>query len=560
MRLDFREGGTLPPALLRRLDHLAESQRDAFSALIAGLTQGRERDIDWWVCLPASRNTHASKLFTQCMRLALVRALLDEGAQIEVETDSPAMAAVLRPVLGKAVTLRGGAWKRRLRGAAWNIASSLFHAAAARLAAGRTRAGRRPPGPEPIALLESFVYRDSFSGGRFKDFHYPALYESLDETQRRRFYYLPLFYRLRDYTSFFREMRRSERNFLPREDYLRLSDYAFAFGHWWRAGRLRGRAAPFAGFDAGPLVDADLADGRFANSAVQALLSYRFWSKARSGLAINCYVDWYEGQDLDHAVAAAFNWHADMPRLVSMRPIAPESYLSLTPAPHEVAWGVVARVWGVIGGRVRDEIARAYPALHVLPAPGLRHLRLRDFRRRPAGGGERPVILILLSQEMDLVVQLLAVAGPLLRTDTEYRWRVKRHPGMPKEEAQAVVSSWAQGIELAEGDLDQWLAQAAVVVGLGSNTLLEAAAVGIPVICASGGNEPTEMPFSASFRSGWWSMCYDGSELAALLPEAIAATPATPVSQDLADALLGPFDAAAMQALLFAPLPAEAAQ
>jgi hypothetical protein len=303
----------------------------------------------------------------------------------------------------------------------------------------------------------------------------------------------------------------------------------------------------------GPLIDADLEAGRFANSAIQALLSYRFWSAARSDLTIERYIDWYEGHDLDHAVAAAINWHAHAPKLIALRPIAPESYLSVTPAPHEIACGVVSSVWGIVGARAREEIAHDDSQLRVLPAPGLRHLQLRRFGRRQIAG-ERPAILVLLSQEMDLSSRLLATVGPLLRSNDSYRWLVKRHPGMPKGEAEAAVAPYTEDGKLVEGDLYDWLAQAAVVVGMGSNTLIEAAAVGIPVICASSGNEPTELPFCTSFKSSWWSMCYDSSELATLIPQAIAAGAGDLPSYDLREELLGPFDVGAMHTLMFAPL------
>jgi hypothetical protein len=552
--LDFSDGGVLSAPLLRRLDAIAEAERDAFNSLVASLAVGRAREIDWWVCRPASRNTHASALHTQCMRLALVRALLDEGRRLVVKTDNPEMAKALRPLLGgQGVVLRGGWYRKRLRMAFWNACSSLFHAVASLAAARRTRRDARIPGDAPISVLETFVYRDSFQNGIFKDFHYPTFYESLERDQRRRLYYLPLFYRIRDYKALFVDLRKADRNFLLREDYLGWRDYAFAFGHWWRAAKLKGRQARFAGFEVGGLVDADLEDGRFANSIIQALLNYRFLSQPKPGLNIDRYVDWYEGHDLDHAVAAAVNWNGRKIALIDLRPIAPESYLSVTPTVHEVACGVVASIWGVIGSRVREQIARAHPSLSVLPAPGLRHLRLVGFHRLLSEAS--PTILVLLSQELHLVAQLLATVGPLLQTGSGYHWWFKRHPGMPREEAEVALAAWDKDAELVEGDLYDWLAKAAAVISLGSNTPIEAVAAGVPVICASSGNSPTEKPFSTDFVSGWWRMCYSPAELGAVLPSAIAAGDSAS-SYDVKDALLGPFGAQSMQALLFAPLPA----
>jgi len=155
---------------------------------------------------------------------------------------------------------------------------------------------------------------------------------------------------------------------------------------------------------------------------------------------------------------------------------------------------------------------------------------------------------------MDLTSRLLTTVGPLLGKNSGYRWLIKRHPGMPRAKAEAAVSTYSRDAELVEGDFFEYLAQASVVIGLGSNTLIEAVAAGVPTICASSGNEPTEVPFSSSFKLGWWSVCYDSAELAALIPLAIEASETHAPSQDLKEALLGPFDVSVMHALLFSPL------
>lgn len=558
--LDFTDNGNLPASLLRRLDALAESEREAFNVLLAELTRGRERNIDWWVSRPASRNTHISILFTQCMQLALVRTLLDEGANVLVKTDRPEMANVLQSVLGREaveLVLTSRRRIRRAQNALWNFTSMSFHAVAAWMAAHRTRRYARPIAPVPLSVLEVYVQRDSFAQGTFRDRYYPTLHECLSEAERSRLYYLPVCYRLRDYYATFRAMRESSRNFLIREDYLRWRDYAFAFGHWWRVSKLAGVKARFGGFDIGPLVDAELRYGRFANSALQALLFFRFWNRAMErGLAIDRFVDWYEGHDFDHATAAAINWHANAPTLIAYRSVAPASYLSVTPARHEVTSEVVPFTWGVVGGYVRTEIERANPELTVLPAPGLRYGRLREFQRHAPEGG-RPITLVLLSIERDLVERVFATIAPVvdMAGPDGCRWLIKRHPAMPEAEVRAIFHSVAHAVEFVDGDFYDYLERADAVIGLGTNTLIEAVAAGVPVICVSGGNRPAEIPLPLSFRAGWWRVCYDASEFAVLLPQAWAEARQGHAGCELREALLGPFDVAAMRALLFDPLP-----
>src|SRR4051812_30716452 len=79
MVLDLRPGGSVPAALLRRLDEITVRDIAVFNDMIAALSRGRERDIDWWVCRPVTRNNHISTLPARCMQLTLIRELADAG-------------------------------------------------------------------------------------------------------------------------------------------------------------------------------------------------------------------------------------------------------------------------------------------------------------------------------------------------------------------------------------------------------------------------------------------------------------------------------------------------
>lgn len=539
--LDLTTGGSLPPGLLRRLDSLAEAHREEFNAMIGMLSKGHERDIDWWVSLPARRNTHVGALFGKCIQLALVRSLLNEGVKFSVRTDDAALARVLKQELGspQLICVTGlGAWRARLRDAA----SSIFHVFSARRAARRTRHLGRPV-PQNAGIMEIYVERDSFDANGFRDRYYPGFYENLSATQRARHFYLPTFYRIRDYATLLRQLRSAPQNFLLREDYLTWHDYAFAFGHWWRAGRLKGMQAHFAGFSVGPLLDAELQNGRFSNSTMQALLSYRFWRYCAM-LPEATLLDWYEGHDSDHAIAAAIRWHGSGTRLVAHRGIAPFSYISTVPALHEIEQQVVAPEWAVVGHDMKDWFTARFPMLSIMSAPGLRHRPLLNgsVKGRHAG---LPSVLVLLSLELPLV-QLVADMIAAASRIGDCHWLVKRHPGLHRERAEASFREVVNAT-LIEGNFADALAQADIVIGLGTNTLIEAAAMGVPVICVSGGNMPTELPF-ASGEAVWWRAAYDADELVAAIHEAME-VPMRP-RNEMMERLLGPFDPGILRDIL----------
>lgn len=536
--LDLRAGRTLLPALQRRLDELALSRRTEFNRLIDGLSRARGRDIDWWVSFPASRNTHASNLFGKCVQLALISDLINEGTALSVYTDDAAMARVLRSAGCKVVCKKG----MPIRIVLHNIASSIFHAFSARRAARATKHLARAL-PERPGLLEVYVQHDSFIGGVFRDRYYPGMYDGLSADLRARLFYLPIFYRIRDYDALFRVLRRAPQNFMLREDYLTWDDYCFAFRHWWRARRLKGMHARFAGFEIGPLLDSEIDAGRFTNATIQALLAYRFW-RYRVPVAQATLVDWYEGHEIDHATAAAIRWHGGQTRLLAMRPIAPSAYLSLTPTIGEIEAETVAQEWAVVGEEARAHLRREFPILSIETAPGLRH---RTLGIQPAAIPTMPpTVLVMLSLEKTFVAQ---VANILRQTSLQnWTWLIRRHPGMSSSDTEWYFRD-IKSARFHEGDYAAALAEAAVVAGSGTNTLLEASAMGVPVICLASGNLPTELPFSAA-DDVWWRVAYGAEEFITAVQEALR-QPLRRINR-VAERL-GPFDPAILTTLLLPP-------
>ena len=516
--LDLTKDGVLPGDLLARLDTLSAEHRQAFDLMVAALSKGREKNIDWWVCRTATRNNHASQLFARCMQLTLVRTLHSEGKLTGVLVDDPALATVLYSG-GIPIEYLGGRFSKRWRGIARTlreITSVMFHLLAAAIFTRLTRAERRLP-PYPLIVVDEFVNRDSFRAGRFVDHYFEGLPTTLLPEDANRLCIMPTFYRIRDYRSTISAMRQSNYNFLLREDYLKFSDYMFALCHWLRSTHLCGRKIRFSEFEVGPLIDSDIRAGRFSYSSVQSLLSYRFLRNAkRLGLNISHLLDWYEGQDIDHAFAAAINWHTIPITHVGYRPVAPPGYLSVTPTQHEVEAEVVPRILAVVGTRARMELSSKLTGTEVRAAPSFRYRTLRNLQTVDKGASKN--ILVLLPLDISAVGRCAEIIKPLVRDDPTIHWHIKFHPLMPRHEAVRAFGEQAEMLRIVDGPYYYWLARCDLIIGGSTNALAEAVAVGIPAICLATGNQPTEIPIPPWAPDGLWAMCYTSNDLARLIP------------------------------------------
>jgi hypothetical protein len=553
--LDLRPGGSLSAALLRRLDEIMVRDVATFNGMIAALSRGRERDIDWWVCRPVTRNNHVSTLHARCMQLALIRELTDAGTKIRVLLDCPVMAAVLRDAAwpNVAVTLEGlkKARLRRLMAHTSGILASVFHCAAAAAAAWWTRKPDPAQAGTALTAVGTFISDQSFDDGRFFDRYYPGLFDGLSDQERSRCRYIPVFYRMRHYLTAFRILRRNPIAFLFYEDQLSFRDYLFAFGYWFRCRKFRGIQARYAGCEIGPLFHLDAQAGRFASITVRALLAHRFHLHAEArGMRIRTLLDWYEGLDYNHAIAAAINWYGSPTSITGFRSAGSLFYLSCTPTSHEVSAGVTPHRMAVVGTGLAEEIRSLCPGLDVIAAPGMRYRTLAALKRAPEEGGAVLLTLPLSAPVAADNIRTMAAARALM-TNPPRHWWAKSHPILPESEILALLGgALPDGMEFVRGDFYAWLARTDLVAGVGSSALMESVALGIPAVCLAAGNVPTENPIPSWVDPLLGRLAYGPQEAALAITEMIGTCIGDRDLAELRENMLGIVTEASMRRLL----------
>ena len=545
--LDFTAHGMLPGDLLKRLDELALEKAGSFNAMIAQLSRPHARDVDWWVTRPATRNTHVSALFTRCMQISLAQELRKAGVHVTITVDDAVFARVLRKG-GFAVSARKMRGRvHRLRTNLHNMASSIWNSLAA-AAAARSIPASSALKAHPLFAVEEGVNETSFTGGRHSDHYYPDLKKAVSETDAHRHCIIPMFYRVKSYRRLFALMRDSETPFLIREHYLSFADYLFAFGHWWRARKFLPTNAVFSDMQVGPLVDADILEGRFSNSALQALLSYRFWLNIdRYGIKVAKLLDWYEGHDRDHATAAAISWHHLPIRHVAYRHLTGPQYLSAIPAQHEIDAGVVPRIFAAVGRRASADMQASLSGITIFNAPSLRFARLGGIARKPAGS--KPQILVLLGLEAAFLRSVSSMITPAF-TAPELRdisWILRRHPLAPDSLIQDAFGTLPGNVRFAESNFRTDLEQANIAMGIATNALAEARLSGIPVISLAAGNEPIENPIPAWMDRAQAGICYDARELPPLILAMLATAGNQTDGEFLREEIAGPQDISRMR-------------
>ena len=522
MRLDLTGAVRLRREHAVQLDAIAAELRRPYVEFVSGLGAPFGADLDWWVTPLASRNTYVCPLFRRLCQVVLAQRLAVAGGVSEIVVDTPAMADLLREAVPPSVqvlsVLTPLRWRLRAALAILRRLAATLYACGGRYVFSRLipPAGRALPA-EPITLVDTFLYPESIQAGAFNDRHYPGLMQQLGEDERRRVYWAPVFYRLRNHVRQFRRLRACRDNLLLAEDYLRLGDYAYAVGHFLRGRRMLPERE-FLGMRIGRLLREAYADAYAGSGSIEGLLRYRFARRLNeAGVRLQRVVEWFENQEIDHgAVSGWLTFFPDTKVIGYQGFLASRNYLCMFPLETERALGLLPQTIGVMGPALADPAREYCAGLDVRTAPAFRFdalWRLPD--ERPRHGGV--ILLVSLPLEAGEARQILEMVGVAMGGNAAFRgWqiRIKPHPAFPRHLLDAGDRMGLQpGWTLIDGNLDGLLDEVDFFVGSASSACVQAVVHGVPVAVIGGRGRPTLNPIPDWVDGALWSVCHTAEDL-----------------------------------------------
>jgi len=522
MRLDLTGAVRLERDHAAQLDAVAAELRRPYVELVSRIGAPYGADLDWWVTPLASRNTYVCPLFRRLCQVELARRLAAAGGISEILVDTPAMASLLREAVPPGVGVRAALtplrWRLRTTlGRVRRFAAALYACGGRYLAARLSPAARHALPAEPITLIDTFLYAESLREGRFHDRHYPGIIGQLGEDERRRVYWAPVLYRVRNPLSLFRRLRACRDNLLLAEDYLRLADYAHALGHF-RRGR---RALPdceFLGLQVGPLLREAQAEAFAGSGSIEGLLRHHFARRLReAGVRLQRVVEWFENQEIDHgAVSGWLTFHPEARVIGYQGFLASPNYLCMFPLETERALGLLPHAVGVMGAALAAPAREFCAGLEVIVAPAFRFAalwRLPEAQPRHEG----LTLLVSLPLEIGETRQILEMVGLALGNEAAFggwRVRVKPHPAFPRRLLETGDRMGRPpGWTLVDGDLDDLLEQADCFVGSASSACVQAVVHGVPAAVVGGRARPTLNPIPDWVDAELWSVSRGAEDL-----------------------------------------------
>ena len=342
---------------------------------------------------------------------------------------------------------------------------------------------------QPIAIIHTCVDDSCLEkNGIFKDRFFPGLAEWL-KSKGYRVLVIPFPYQTNIKTSqLYRWFRESSTDFLIPDDYTTFRDYFCSFLKVLKTVFIPKRVMPFKGLNIKQLVN-HLRWQQAENSEQVRFLNYIPLIKKMvgSGLKVDLFVDKFE------------NMPKEKPQIQALKKYMPKckiiGYQHSSIAPFMLKYSVGKGEFddGLFPDFIISNgdwfkkclIMNGFPESKVRSGPSLRSNYLFSLQQVISENNSacEKQILVVLSLDLSMSIELIDKVNASFK-NTPYRIILKPHPMADKGKLSAYFGSevLSKNVYWFEGEMDEALKTADCVISIGSASVMEAAASGVPVV------------------------------------------------------------------------------
>tara|TARA_Y100001970_G_scaffold15871_1_gene17883 strand:+ start:68397 stop:70118 length:1722 start_codon:yes stop_codon:yes gene_type:complete len=524
--IDLRPGAKLQSEVFEMLKDISYKKIDSFNNLIEEVSFDFKDDIDWWVQQPGSRNTFQSPLYYYFCCLHLINSMLSSGQHIDkIISCSPALNKILKSFRKKYHI------KFKIQGPKGKISYFIYfcknYMKSILLAillfkrkifqfrsANQTLEFSNFKKKNNLILIDVFV----FPGFLTNDRYYSGLWDSLDEKEKERIFFVPTFVQMKgcNYKKSYEELRKSDRNFLIKEDFLKLSDLIFGILHLFRILSLKPKPVKIFENNFSQLIRENLLSYKGLDNALDGILNYRFSKQLKeNSFDISMIINWWEGQPLDKGWNLGFNtFHPKALTKGYLGAVPSKLALHLFPTTIEIKNKVVPSELSVIGKKFVDEM-RLYNSkykIEVGPAFRFGHLWKPQVLKEETQSNF--IVLVAGSIFLDESINIVKLTISSIKRINlnEIKFFVKLHPTMNMENFKNQIGvNWAKDINDVK-DMDSNVKPNLIISGMSSFSL-EAISTGTPALLIESTVGLSFSPIPDSVPKSLWRKCKSTDEL-----------------------------------------------
>ena len=511
MEIFLGSDGSVSPEWLDEFTNVCTRCIPEFHTFLEEVSQNWEKDLDWWVSSFPSRNTFASPLFYNLCGLVLAKDLVSLKKVDLLATDSIAICAILFRLKLKYpninVELRSSCTKY-LKEICHQIYSKWFdplHHLSFWFWAKFTK-------PSKI-ISEEITLLSLFTLGKFdetKDRYFPNLLAQLTQSERNETYFLPVYSAYKNVSKFaiIKSLRSGERNFLLKEDFLKLNDYIYAFLFSFRSKKFLSKKIKWYELEVTELLCKEYNNRGSFHTAQLGILHYRLMLRMKEkNVKFRSFINFFENQVQDKGFNRGiwdFYPNAHHIGYVGYCPVTP-FYLCTFPIELEYRSRVIPKLLAVCGNGYPKSILRYFPKLPFQIAPLYRSDSIWNKNQKTHKTGF--TILFTLSHLPQHYEYFISVIKILLENMPDVNVIVKPHPIISNFQKIHSDLNLHSQIKFEDVDIFCLLEKADVLFSSASGTCVDALARGVRVGILKIPNYLLHNPIPDSIPQGYWRIC-----------------------------------------------------
>lgn len=545
-QLDIRFNGKLDPDTSILFNQVSNDKRGDFNDFVSVISEANINNVDWWVEGPASRNTVSSPLFHNYCSFFLVKNLIEQDRFNfkEILVDSKEIAYLIKQVfenyaiknVGIVLSGSNDPYYKKILKHIFLIPVLFFRISMRFLIAKLTRSFSETSLPnEPLVLIDTFMlpaYTDS-------DRWYGSLWKNVPEKQIETLFFVPtiVITKIHELYGVFKRLRKNERNFLIKEDFLKTNDIFFAFGIRKRMKKIQIPELRIDEYDFTPILKSELYNNRDLLTVIEALLLFRFIERLKqNSVKVRLSIDWFEGQAMDKAWSLGFKTFFPESKQIGFR--AFESYpfyLCSYPVPTERKAGVIPGIFAVQGKGTIPTVREFLHDVEVIVVPSFRseHVwqtpELYESKTKQASNEFTILVTLPIKPQTasQILKQLMNVSGKVNVDENKIvKYILKLHPACPiNDEFKDLLRMMPYNFVLTEEkSFPALIKKTDLLVSEASSTCLEALACGIAVIVVQNEEGLTYNPIPSSIPPHLYISVSSGEQLIFALQKYIQRT------------------------------------
>ncbi len=516
--LDLRSGGLLSIELSIELTKITHSVRDEYTDYIGRLTQTNSlKGLDWLVNVTC-RNPYQTKIFDNFCKLRLLESCLNNNLVNTVIVEDQGMYNVVYELINKynyslEIQLQPTKNSSPLLLTIRNILFSLYIATISFIVPRLFVKGRRKMPNKPIVYLDTFAKVIDFSeNGDFTDHYFPGLLDNMTHEQAQIVWYAPFIYSLRNFFDLrwvINQSRLSKLNFFIMEEWLKFSDYLYAFYRSFYLTRRVKRIPRYNGLNVSELIRQELSKELFSPGLMRTILIYRFIYRLKNaGVEIAKVIDWNENQVTDRALNLAIrSFYPSTPIIGYQGYIVSEHYVSHSPACYEVDASTIPDRICVISQKHIQRKREFCQKQDVSISPAFRFQKL--FKHTRNKNVKREIVLLVLPYNLDISKTIINVCFDWNQSNG-IEFVVKVHPAVSKSVLTKNIRKISNDcFKFTEDPLHELLERSMLIISSDSSACFEAVAFGVHVIIIGNRNGSTSNPLDGIADSVYWDICYE---------------------------------------------------